>query len=87
MPAQPVTGHEDLRRFIGMFLASWEKTEWEVINLLAAGDIVMVERMDRTVVNGKQVELPCFGIFEMRDGKIGIWRDYFDMATYVKASS
>jgi len=45
----------------------------------------MVERMDRTVVDGKSVDLPCFGIFEMREGKISEWRDYFDMATYTKA--
>ncbi|MDH3603708.1 MAG: hypothetical protein OEU26_29205 [Candidatus Tectomicrobia bacterium] len=56
-----------------------------LINLLAEGDVVMVERMDRTVVDGKSVDLPCFGIFEMREGKISEWRDYFDMATYTKA--
>jgi limonene-1,2-epoxide hydrolase len=85
MPAQPVTGHDALKAFIGAFLSGWDETEWEILNLLAAGDIVMVERMDRTVAGGKPVNLPCFGIFEMRDGKIAEWRDYFDMATYTKA--
>ena len=85
MPAQPVSGHENLKQFIGMFLANWEKTDWEIINILAAGDIVIAERMDRTIVGGKSVELPCCGVFEMHDGKIVIWRDYFDMATYTNA--
>ncbi len=85
MPVQPVTGHAALRKFIGAFLANWEKTDWEIINLLAEGDKVMVERMDRTIVAGKSVDLPCFGIFEMRDGKIAEWRDYFDMATFSNA--
>lgn len=87
MPMQRVSGHENLTKFIGAFLERWEKTDWEIINLLAEGDVVMVERMDRTVADGKPVELPCFGIFEMRDGKIAEWRDYFDMATYTKALS
>jgi limonene-1,2-epoxide hydrolase len=87
MPADPVAGHEALRAFIGAFLTGWEKTDWEILNLLAEGDIVMVERMDRSVVNGKDVNLPCFGLFEMKNGKIAVWRDYFDMPTYVNALS
>jgi limonene-1,2-epoxide hydrolase len=85
MPATPVTGHENLRKFISGFLASWDKTDWEILNLLASDDIVMVERMDRTVVGGRPVDLPCFGIFEMENDKIKVWRDYFDLATFTKA--
>lgn len=87
IPTQPVSGHENLRKFIGGFIANWDKTDWEIISLLAKGNTIMVERMDRTVVGGKPVNLPCFGIFEMKDGKIVEWRDYFDMGTYVKALS
>jgi len=87
MPAEPVAGHEALRAFIGAFLANWERTDWEVLNLLAEGDIVVVERMDRTLASGKSVDLPCCGVFEMRNGKIAVWRDYFDMATYINALS
>ena len=87
MPADPVAGHEALRAFIGAFLSNWERTDWEVLNLLAEGDIVVVERMDRTLASGKPVDLPCCGVFVMRDGKIAVWRDYFDMATYINALS
>lgn len=85
MPAQPVKGRANLRNFIGGFIKSWDKTEWDIVNLLAQGDIVMVERLDRTVAGGKPVNLPCVGIFEMRNGKIAEWRDYFDMATFTRA--
>jgi limonene-1,2-epoxide hydrolase len=85
MPAQPVSGHDNLGKFITAFLSSWDSTDWEILNLLADGDTVMVERMDKTIAGGKPINLPCFGIFEMRDGKIAEWRDYFDMATYTKA--
>ncbi len=33
------------------------------------------------------VDLPCLGVFEMKDGKIKEWRDYFDMGTFIKAMS
>ncbi len=85
MPTQPVTGKEALRRYIAAFLATWDKTDWEILNLISDGELVFVERMDRTVVKGKAVNLPCCGVFEMRDGKIAVWRDYFDRATYTSA--
>ena len=85
MPMQAVSGHMALREFINGFMANWEKTDWEILNLVSAGNIVVAERVDRTVAAGKPVDLPCCGVFEMRDGKIAVWRDYFDITTYVNA--
>jgi limonene-1,2-epoxide hydrolase len=31
----------------------------------------------------KTIELPVMGIFEVRDGKIAKWRDYFDLNQYM----
>lgn len=85
MPTQPVTGHAALRPFISAFVKGWTSTEWDVLNLTSKGDIVFAERLDRTLVGTKPVDLPCCGVFEMRDGRIKVWRDYFDMGTYVSA--
>lgn len=38
-------------------------------------------------VGEKGVDLPCLGVFEMEDGKIKVWRDYFDMATFAGGMS
>ena len=32
-----------------------------------------------------EVELPVAGLFVVRDGRIALWRDYFDMTTFSKA--
>lgn len=85
IPSGPVQGRDNIEQFIAGFIAAWDSTDWDIINLLADGNLVMVERLDRTVVNGSPVDLPCFGIFEMEDGKIKVWRDYFDLATYTDA--
>lgn len=85
MPIAPVAGHEHLRSFISAFLKNWTATQWDVVNIAGAGDVVFVERVDRTMVGDKSVELPCCGVFEMKNGKIAVWRDYFDMATYTRA--
>ena len=84
MPAQPVQGHEKLKLFIEGFIAKWTKTTWETLNIVGEGNVVIVERLDRTEVGDIKVDLPCCGVFEMEEGKIKIWRDYFDMGTYTK---
>ena len=87
MPAQPVQGHEKLKLFIEGFIAKWTKTTWEALNIIGEGNVVIVERLDRTEVGDIKVDLPCCGVFEMEEGKIKIWRDYFDMGTYTKPFS
>lgn len=85
MMAKPVSGHDDLRRFIGGFIGGWSATSWEIVNLVSRGELVIAERVDRTRLGDKRVELPCCGVFEMAGGKIKVWRDYFDLATYTRA--
>lgn len=87
IPAQPVVGNDNLQKFIAGFIAPWTDTEWELLNIVEAGNIVIAERLDKTKAGDKQVDLPCCGVFEMRDGKIAVWRDYFDMQTYINAMS
>lgn len=86
MPIAPVQGHAALHQFITGFAGGWASTRWDVLNLAAAGNTVFAERIDRTTTRGgKQVDLPCCGVFEVRDGRIAAWRDYFDMTAYTTA--
>lgn len=86
MPGPPIEGREAVRASIAAFLKGWAATEWEVLNIAADGNVVFAERVDRTTAaNGKKVDLPVTGVFEVQDGKIRRWRDYFDLATYTRA--
>ncbi|MBS0363638.1 MAG: nuclear transport factor 2 family protein [Proteobacteria bacterium] len=85
MPLAPVAGRQNLKGFIAGFLRGWTATDWEVLNLIGRGDVVIAERVDRTKVGDKAVDLPCCGVFEMQGGKIKAWRDYFDLATWRRA--
>ncbi len=85
IPAQPVAGRDNIRSMIKGFIASWTKTDWEVRTLLAAGETVFVERIDRIQTADAAVDLPCVGVFELEQGLIREWRDYFDLASYAKA--
>jgi limonene-1,2-epoxide hydrolase len=53
--------------------------EFEVRHLAANGTAVLTERIDRIGV-GTVATVPVMGTFEVRDGRITHWRDYFDTA-------
>jgi limonene-1,2-epoxide hydrolase len=52
----------------------------EMKNIAQNGDIVLTERVD--VLDGPMLHLDIWvcGTFEVKDGKITLWRDYFDLA-------
>ena len=87
IPAQPVSGKDNVRGFIANFLSTWQETQWDVLNIVGNGDVVIAERLDRTKTTQGNVDLPCVGVIEMRDGKIHVWRDYFDLNTFMSAMS
>ena len=82
MPTAPITGRANVEQMIRRFTGNWTATTWDLLNIACAGHIVMAERVDRTRAGDKAVDLPCVGVFELADGKIKVWRDYFDLATY-----
>ncbi|MCC6250368.1 MAG: nuclear transport factor 2 family protein [Rubrivivax sp.] len=86
MPGAPAVGRAAVRRTIEHFLRGWRRTDWEVVATAACGNVVFAERIDRTDTHsGKHVDLAVVGVFEVADGKIRAWRDYFDLASYTRA--
>ena len=60
-------------------MAMVERIEFRVKRIATDGDAVLTERTDVFVTKDKSIELPVMGSFELEDGKISAWRDYFDM--------
>jgi limonene-1,2-epoxide hydrolase len=53
--------------------------------VMASGNRVMNERADTLVTRaGKKAVVPAAGFFEIKEGKIFAWRDYFDLQTFTK---
>jgi limonene-1,2-epoxide hydrolase len=51
----------------------------EVVTCTAAGNRVVVERIDRFVMQGKPIDLHVVGVFELGpDLLVTSWRDYYD---------
>ena len=82
VPMSKVIGHDAIRETLTMFVGPDKKTDFEVVRQAATGNVVINERIDRIEVFGKRVEIPVAGVFEVADGKITLWRDYFDLGAF-----
>ncbi len=82
IPMEPAEGIENIRGFIEGFFAMATSIQFEILHQVAEGDVVMNERIDTLVMGETTTELPVVGIFELANGKIVKWRDYFDMGQF-----
>ena len=87
MPMDPLKGKPAIRPILDFIISPARKIEFEIKHVAAAGDLVFTERVDRFEMGDKSVALPVAGVFEVSDGKIAAWRDYFDMATWTKQTA
>lgn len=77
IPLKPVVGRDAVRAY----LAAWpvDECEWIVTHVAVRGNVVLTERVDRFVRGEDRITIPVMGAFEVADGRITHWRDYFDM--------
>ena len=79
IPMEPAVGLDATLAAIDLFFSMFEGVEFRITALAADGPRVLTERVDVFALGGRVAELPVMGIFEVRDGRIAAWRDYFDM--------
>lgn len=84
MPMGTVHGHDGVRGVLEPFFAPTLENEWVIKATAANGPIVFLERLDRHRLPKGWAELPVAGVFEVHDGLITHWRDYFDLNTIVQ---
>jgi limonene-1,2-epoxide hydrolase len=83
MPVAPVKGTTAIRAVIQSFAGLASEIDWIVHRIAETSDgVVLTERTDRFLIKGKWLELPVMGVFELKDGRIAAWRDYFDMQQF-----
>jgi limonene-1,2-epoxide hydrolase len=82
VPMKPISGHEAIRAVLASFLGPCTEVAWPVHRQAESGPVVFNERTDRFHMPHGWVELNVTGVWEVHHGKITLWRDYFDLATY-----
>ncbi len=79
VPMAAVTGVEATRTMLESFVSGTDEIEWVIHHQVATGDTVMNERTDRFRTGETVIEIPVAGVWEVADGRITLWRDYFDL--------
>ena len=87
VPLEPVhEGTEAIRAAVEGFLSMGDEIEFIVHHTSENPEtgVVMNERTDRFLIRGDWMEAPVAGVFELREGRICAWRDYFDASEFTR---
>jgi len=81
IPVEPLHGKPAVSAYLR---SRWvfDSIDWEMPNIATSGNTVLTERVDRFMIEGRPITLPVMGTFEIDNGLIRAWRDYFDLAGY-----
>ncbi len=84
-PVGTMHGPAGVRAMLEPFFEPILENIFVVRRELVSGATVVLERLDRHRLPGGWVELPVTGVFEVHDGRINVWNEYFDVATLTNA--
>ncbi len=76
--SEPAVGREASLAAVKFQFDAFDPISFRIRNLAVDGDTVLTERVDEVTANGVTAPVPVMGTFEVKDGRIVQWRDYFD---------
>jgi len=80
--AATAVGHDAIRAKLELGLATLERLPTTIHELVENGDTMMVERTEVWHhPTGERATLRVAALFKFRDGRITLWRDYWDAKT------
>ncbi|MBY4129303.1 nuclear transport factor 2 family protein [Rhodococcus fascians] len=79
-----VRGSSNVGRFLAVLAKPTFGFDVIVHNIASTGDIVLTERTDVLIWRRLRIEFWVCGTFEVRDGTVAVWRDYFDTTDFLK---
>ena len=83
VPVPPIAGRAGILAIFQGFLGAFETLTLETVRIAAEPDLVFAERIDHFQLrNGKRFDLPVNGVFEIENGKIQRFSDYFNLPSF-----
>ena len=74
----PMVGPDAMRAHTSRIGSLLTAVDFDIRNIGVVNGVVMIERHDVIEFNGHKGRVPVFGSMEIEDGKIKVWREYFD---------
>jgi limonene-1,2-epoxide hydrolase len=79
---EPLVGKAEIRDFVAGYEGRPAEPA-EIRHQLATGNLVMNERVDHVTLGDRKFDVPICGVFEIRDGRISRWTDYYDSGQFL----
>jgi len=80
VPTDPTVGREGIRKKLDLVASATDRLEMQLSFVIGEGDTVMSERVEIWhFPTGERPRLPVMSTFEMKDGRIAAWREYWDL--------
>jgi len=80
---KPMEGRQAIRAWLDMCFQHLTRIDVNIINIATNGEWVLNERLDTHVVGDRHMPLPVMGACQFVNGKIRMFRDYYDHQTVV----
>ncbi|MFD0684732.1 limonene-1,2-epoxide hydrolase family protein [Actinomadura fibrosa] len=87
VPLPPARGLPAVERTLRAMTRYGTGFEARIHNIAENGPTVLTERTDVLEAGPWRAEFWVCGTFEVHDGRITLWRDYFDWTTFLAASA
>jgi limonene-1,2-epoxide hydrolase len=84
MMVEPVVGRAAIDKRVRAVGSTLSQLNLRIVNIGRVGDVVFLERVDEFIASGRKGAIPVVGVFEIRDGKVKVWREYFDRAMMLR---
>jgi limonene-1,2-epoxide hydrolase len=84
-PLKPAVGKPAVREAVTQWLAATTQLGTEIHRQVSDGRTVMNERTDRYLLGTREMTTPIAAVYEINNGRIAAWREYFDMSEFRSA--
>ena len=68
-PYAPVLGHDAIRKTVNGYFSRGTCVDHEILFIATVGDVVLMERIDHWIIDGKTLAIPHMGVCEVKGRK------------------
>ncbi len=85
MMIDPIVGRSALADRLTMLGAKEHKVNLTIKHVGVVDGLVFMERVDEIILHGRMSPVPVVGVFDIADGVVKAWREYYDRAQLLSA--
>jgi limonene-1,2-epoxide hydrolase len=78
---KPMIGREEIRQWFEFCFRHLTRIDVEILHIASTGEWILCERVDDHIIGDRHMPVPVMNASRIVDGRITIFRDYYDRQT------